>query len=369
MKSSSSDIPDTDCRIRDDDEMRRHSAEASGENVCITPSDGDIIRIDHLTKIFSDRTRTVTAVDDITLEVRRGEIFGLLGPNGAGKSTLIRILTTLLKPTSGTACVDTYNISKDPEKIRSIIGVCPQNSTLDVELTAYDNLEFYGKLVNVDDRVLDVRIWQLLEMTELTDRAHAKVQTFSGGMRRKLEIVRAFIHHPLILFLDEPTIGLDPESRREVWQQISKLNEEKTTIILTTHYMDEAEKLCDRIAFVDKGRLVALDILENLKRLIPAGDLIEIGYETIDDRLVPAIRELGLINSVQEKEQVLSISAKNGSRVLPEIVAVFEKLSIPMNSISIHSPSLEDVFIYLTGRKLDDSGNQDIKPTIRGRLP
>jgi ABC-2 type transport system ATP-binding protein len=133
--------------------------------------------------------------------------------------------------------------------------------------------------------------------------------------------------------------------------------------------MDEAEKLCDRIAFVDKGRLVALDILENLKRLIPAGDLIEIGYETIDDRLVPAIRELGLINSVQEKEQVLSISAKNGSRVLPEIVAVFEKLSIPMNSISIHSPSLEDVFIYLTGRKLDDSGNQDIKPTIRGRLP
>ena len=370
MKSSSSDIPDTDRQIRDDDEMRRHSAEASGENVCITPSDGDIIRIDHLTKIFYDRTRTVTAVDDITLEVRRGEIFGLLGPNGAGKSTLIRILTTLLKPTSGTACVDTYNISKDPEKIRSIIGVCPQNSTLDVELTAYDNLEFYGKLVNVDDRVLDVRIWQLLEMTELTDRAHAKVQTFSGGMRRKLEIVRAFIHHPLILFLDEPTIGLDPESRREVWQQISKLNEEKTTIILTTHYMDEAEKLCDRIAFVDKGRLVALDILENLKRLIPAGDLIEIGYETIDDRLVPAIREhrTDQLGS-GEGAGHCSISAKNGSRVLPEIVAVFEKLSIPMNSISIHSPSLEDVFIYLTGRKLDDSGNQDIKPTIRGRLP
>jgi ABC-2 type transport system ATP-binding protein len=349
--------------------MRRHSAEASGTNVCISPSGGDIIRIDHLTKIFYDRTHTVAAVDDITLEVRRGEIFGLLGPNGAGKSTLIRILTTLLKPTSGTACVDTYNISKDPEKIRSIIGVCSQNSTLDVELTAYDNLEFYGKLVNVDDRALDARIWQLLEMTGLTDRAHVKVQTFSGGMRRKLEIVRAFIHHPLVLFLDEPTIGLDPESRREVWQQISKLNEEKTTIILTTHYMDEAEKLCDRIAFVDKGRLVALDILENLKRLIPAGDLIEIGYETNDNRLVPAIREIGLVNSVQVKEKVLSISAKNGSRVLPEIVAVFEKFSIPMNSISIHSPSLEDVFIYLTGRKLDDDGNQDIKPAMRGRLP
>ncbi len=366
MRSSSSDIPGRDHEIRDDEAMPRSPEEASGADACVTSSDEDIIRIDHLTKTFYNRTHSVTAVDDITFVVRRGEIFGLLGPNGAGKSTLIRILTTLLKPTSGTACVDTYNISKDPEKIRGIIGVCPQNSTLDVELTAYDNLEFYGKLVNVDDRDLDARIWQLLEMTELTERAHAKVQTFSGGMRRKLEIVRAFIHHPLILFLDEPTIGLDPESRREVWQQISKLNKEKTTIILTTHYMDEAEKLCDRIAFVDKGRLIALDNLENLKRLIPAGDLIEIGYEKTDDRLIAAIRELGVINSVQASGQVLSISAKNGSRVLPEIVAVFEKFSIPMNSISIHSPSLEDVFIYLTGRKLDDGGNQKIKPVMRG---
>ena len=233
------------------------------------PGSTSIIRIDHLTKIFTEKNSTVTAVDDVTFEVRRGEIFGLLGPNGAGKSTLIRVLTTLLRPTTGTACVDNFDIIRNPEKIRSIIGVCPQNSTLDVELTAYDNLEFYGKLVNVDDSILDMRIWQLLEMTGLTDRAHMKVQTFSGGMRRKLEIVRAFIHHPLILFLDEPTIGLDPEARHEVWQQIAKLNEEKTTIILTTHYMDEAEKLCDRIAFVDKGRLIALDILENLKQLIP----------------------------------------------------------------------------------------------------
>jgi ABC-2 type transport system ATP-binding protein len=250
-----------------------------------------IIRLDHLTKIFREKNRTVTALDDVSFEVRRGEIFGLLGPNGAGKSTLIRMLTTLLRPTSGTACVDMYDIVRAPEKIRSIIGVCPQNSTLDIELTAYDNLEFYGKLVNVDDSILDARIWQLLKMAELADRAHMKVQTFSGGMRRKLEIVRAFIHHPLILFLDEPTIGLDPEARHEVWLQIAKLNEEKTTIILTTHYMDEAEKLCNRIAFMDKGRLIALDVLENLKQLIPSGDLIEIGFDTGDDRIIPAFRE------------------------------------------------------------------------------
>ena len=345
-----------------------HTIQEEMINPACEPVNGSIIRIDNLTKIFTEKNRSVTAVDNITLEVRRGEIFGLLGPNGAGKSTLIRVLTTLLRPTSGTACVDTYDIIHDPEKIRSIIGVCPQNSTLDVELTAYDNLEFYGKLVNVDDSILDKRIWELLEMTELADRAHMKVQTFSGGMRRKLEIVRAFIHHPLILFLDEPTIGLDPEARHEVWQQIAKLNKEKTTIILTTHYMDEAEKLCDRIAFVDKGRLIALDVLENLKQLIPAGDLIEIGFDRTDDRIPSGIREIALINSVEVKDKRVIISAKNGSKVLPEIVAVFEKFSVPMSSISIRSPSLEDVFIHLTGKKLDDGINQEPKPA-RGRRP
>lgn len=331
--------------------------------------DSRIIRINHLSKIFKEKNRIVTAVDDVTFDVRRGEIFGLLGPNGAGKSTLIRVLTTLLHPTSGTACVDTYDIVRNPEKIRSIIGVCPQNSTLDVELTAYDNLEFYGKLVNVNDRDLDKRIWELLEMTELSDRAHMKVQTFSGGMRRKLEIVRAFIHHPLILFLDEPTIGLDPEARHEVWQQIARLNKEKTTIILTTHYMDEAEKLCDRIAFVDKGRLIALDILENLKQLIPEGDLIEIGITRIDDRIFDVLHATALINSVEVKDKTVIISAKNGSKVLPEIVTVFEKFSVTMTSISIRSPSLEDVFIHLTGKKLDDPGNQETKPLRGGHSP
>ncbi len=331
--------------------------------------DKSIIRINHLTKIFREKNRSVTAVDDVTFDVRRGEIFGLLGPNGAGKSTLIRMLTTLLRPTTGTACVDTFDIIRNPEKIRSIIGVCPQNSTLDVELTAYDNLEFYGKLVNVDDRTLDKRIWEFLIMAELADRAHMKVQTFSGGMRRKLEIVRAFIHHPLILFLDEPTIGLDPEARHEVWEQISKLNEEKTTIILTTHYMDEAEKLCNRIAFVDKGRLIALDDLENLKQLLPAGDLIEIGFDRFDDHISSVLQGTALINSVNVRDTRIIISAKNGSRVLPEIVAVFEKFSVPMTSISIRSPSLEDVFIHLTGKKLDDGANHEQKPARGGRTP
>jgi ABC-2 type transport system ATP-binding protein len=335
------------------------------------PEQGDadsIIRIYNVTKTFASKTKTVTAVDDVSFTVNRGEIFGLLGPNGAGKSTLIRILTTLLRPTSGTAFLDMYEITKNPENVRSIIGVCPQNSTLDVELTAYDNLAFYGKLVNVPDTILDARIWELLAMTELTDRAHMRVGTFSGGMRRKLEIVRAFIHHPLILFLDEPTIGLDPEARREVWQQISELNREKTTIILTTHYMDEAEKLCNRIAFVDKGRLIALDTLENLRQRLPAGDLIEIGFEHMDDRVISTIQANPLVNSAEIQGNQIVISARNGSKVLPALISSFEEYAVPMNSISIHTPSLEDVFIYLTGSKLDEGTGGDAKPAT-GRRP
>lgn len=337
-------------------------------NTTCEPANDSIIRIEHVVKSFTSRNKTVTAVNDVSFTVKRGEIFGLLGPNGAGKSTLIRILTTLLVPTSGTACLDTYEITKDPEKVRTIIGVCPQNSTLDVELTAYDNLDFYGKLVNVPDDLLDKRIWELLEMTDLTDRAHMRVSTFSGGMRRKLEIVRAFIHRPLILFLDEPTIGLDPEARREVWQQISTLNKEKITIILTTHYMDEAEKLCNRIAFIDKGYLVALDTLENLKELLPAGDVIEIVLDTMDDRVLAGIRSTHLVNSAEFRNNTLTVSVKNGSRVLPAIINVFDSYSVPINSISIHSPSLEDVFIYLTGSKLDSGNNEGVKPGA-GRRP
>jgi ABC-2 type transport system ATP-binding protein len=326
-----------------------------------------IIRIDHLSKVFKDKTKTVVAVNDVSFAVMKGEIFGLLGSNGAGKSTLIRILTTLLSPTTGQAVVNDIDITKDPETIRTLIGVCPQNYTSDVELTAYDNLEFYGKLQNVPDSILDARIWELLKMADLEDRAHMPVRTFSGGMKRKLEIVRAFIHRPLILFLDEPTIGLDPEARREVWQQILALNAEHTTIILTTHYMDEAEKLCGRIAFVDHGSLIALDTLENLRRLIPAGDLIGIGI----DRIVPGIEDelktIPQVNAVTVVEHSVTISATNGSRVLPAILAAFEEHHLAILSISIRSPSLEDIFIYLTGKGID--GDTNVTAAHGGKMP
>jgi ABC-2 type transport system ATP-binding protein len=316
-----------------------------------------IIRIEHISKVFSNHERVV-AVNDVSFDVRKGEIFGLLGPNGAGKSTLIRILTTLMAPTTGTAFVDTYEITKEPEKVRSIIGVCPQNSTLDLELTAYDNLDFYGRLQDIDEKHLDSRIRELLEMAGLSDRAEAKAGTFSGGMRRKLEIVRAFIHHPLILFLDEPTIGLDPESRREVWKQISLLNTEQTTIILTTHYMDEAEKLCDRLAFMEGGALIALDTPENLKLAMPRGDLIEVGYETMNEEVLSRIREHSQVSAVEVQDRKVLISAHQGSSLLPVILNDFERSSVKVTTITIRSPSLEDVFIYLTGKNLEQSENR-----------
>ncbi|MCE5298684.1 MAG: ATP-binding cassette domain-containing protein [Methanoregulaceae archaeon] len=329
--------------------MAEVNQKTADQDTCASAKDSpDIIRIQDLTKIFRNK-QEVTAVDHVSFTVRRGEIFGLLGPNGAGKSTLIRILTTLMQPTSGTACVDQYIIGKDDGTIRSIIGVCPQNSTLDIELSAYDNLDFYGNLLNVDETLLQDRIWELLEMVDLTDRAAMPVKTFSGGMRRKLEIVRAFLHHPLLLFLDEPTIGLDPESRREVWQQISRLNTEKTTIILTTHYMDEAEKLCDRIAFMNRGKLIALDTPDNLKKVIPTGELLEIGFGHLDEGVITAIRDLAEVRSVEVQDQILKISVSSGSKVLPVVLANLERFSIPVLSISIRAPSLEDVFIYLTG--------------------
>jgi len=338
---------------------------SSEERDSSTPA--SIIRIEHLSKVFRDRSRTVKAVDDVSFEVRKGEIFGLLGPNGAGKSTLIRILTTLLQPTSGRAFIGPYDVVRQPEEIRRVIGVCPQNSTLDPELTAYDNLEFYGNLLDIDPRILDARIRELLEMVNLTDRAHAPVRTFSGGMKRKLEIVRAFIHKPLILFLDEPTIGLDPESRREIWLHVAALNDEETTIILTTHYMDEAEKLCDRIAFVDKGRLLRLDTIENLKHSLPSGDLIEIEVETMDEDALAALQADNRLTSVEVRENKILISAENGSRVLPSILETFEHHSLPMASITIRSPSIEDVFIYLTGKGLDAGGGEPASRKGRGR--
>ncbi|NLX48550.1 MAG: ABC transporter ATP-binding protein [Methanospirillum sp.] len=329
--------------------------------------DPEIIRVEHLTKVFGRGATAITAVDDVSLSIRRSEIFGILGPNGAGKSTLIRILTTLLTPTAGSARVAGFDLVREPGRIRSVIGVCPQAGTLDLELTARDNLEFYGHLVDYPRAELAGRIRELLAFAGLEDRAESVVATFSGGMRRRLEIVRAFIHRPLIIFLDEPTIGLDPEARHEVWEQVARLNAEKTTVILTTHYMDEAERLCDRVAFIDGGRLIALDTVERLLGLVPSGDLVEIRFDRITGDVVDRLRDDPRIGFLEVREGTIALRALNGGRLVPALLGVFEEAGLAVTSLSVRTPSLEDLFIYLTGKEFGAGAATNADSTGAGR--
>ncbi|HUV79825.1 MAG TPA: ATP-binding cassette domain-containing protein, partial [Candidatus Bathyarchaeia archaeon] len=230
------------------------------------------ISVENLTKKFNG----FVAVDNISFSITRGEIFGLLGPNGAGKTTTISMLSTLLRPTSGSALVNGFELTKKDDDIRKSIGIVFQDQSLDEELTAYENMDFHGRLYRIPKTVRQQKIVELLKLVELEEKKNDIVKTFSGGMRRRLEIARGLLHEPKVLFLDEPTLGLDPQTRNHIWEYIENLNKEKgITIILTTHYMDEADRLCDRVAIMDKGKLIASETPEKLKEEI-GGDVITI---------------------------------------------------------------------------------------------
>ena len=229
----------------------------------MSPAEIQTIKVDGLKKVFNG---TVVAVDEISFTVNEGEILGFLGPNGAGKTTTLNMLSTLLKPTKGSATIDGYDIARQPDAVRRSIGYVFQDPTLDIELTGRENLDFHGRLYGLNRTLRRQRIEEMLEIVQLTDRAGDLVKTYSGGMKRRLEIARGLLHHPKVLFLDEPTLGLDPQTRRSIWEHIQRLNREKNiTIILTTHYTEEADQLCGRILIIDFGRVVALDTPQKLK--------------------------------------------------------------------------------------------------------
>ena len=229
-----------------------------------------IIETRNLTKKYKD----LTAVNSVNLKIEDGEIFGLLGPNGAGKSTMLLMLATLRKPTHGTATINGFDVLKDSDKVRKSIGIVFQDPSSDDTLTGYENLKLHGLLYGMPAELREKRIKEVLELLDLYDRRNERVKNYSGGMRRRLELARGLMHHPKVLFLDEPTLGLDPQAREHIWKYIEKLaSEEKMTVIITTHYMDEADRLCDRIAIIDLGKIVALDTPDNLKRVV-GGDVI-----------------------------------------------------------------------------------------------
>ncbi|QYZ78132.1 ATP-binding cassette domain-containing protein [Methanofollis formosanus] len=306
------------------------------------------IDVRELTRTFGD----FVAVDAISFAIRKGEIFGLLGPNGAGKTTTISMLATMLRPTSGRATVDGHDILTDEDGVRRSIGIVFQDQTLDEELTAYENMDFHGRLYRIPGDLRDRRIAELMDLVGLGEKKDHQVKTFSGGMKRRLEIARGLLHRPAVLFLDEPTLGLDPQTRNHLWAYIEQMNtEEGITIILTTHYMEEADRLCDRVAIIDHGRIVAMDTPENLKAAI-GGDIITI--DSPDAEEAYARIDAAWPGQVERQESTVTVRLRHAEEEIPGIVNLLSAQGVGIRSVSVHTPTLEDVFLHMTGRAMRD---------------
>ena len=344
-----------------------------------------------MTKIFD---KDVKAVDGISFNVKEGEILGFLGPNGAGKTTTLNMLSTLLKPTSGTATVNGNDILTEPDAVRRSIGYVFQDTTLDIELTGRENLDFHGRLYGLDRTTRENRLKEVLELVQLTDRADSLVKTYSGGMKRRLEIARGLMHHPEVLFLDEPTLGLDPQTRRSIWEHILRLNQEKkVTVILTTHYTEEADYLCKRILIIDFGKVVVLDTPDNLKARLK-GDVVSLTFKDLMaiERLRSLLENKEWVHKInivtsgnnyaamsrmmhgtpkadqqdlkqgrpdksiqfdgENCQKCLNLLLDNGGHRIPEIVKLAEEAGVILESVELRKPTLDDVFLSVTGRDI-----------------
>jgi len=302
-----------------------------------------------ITKRFGD----FTAVDGISFSVERGETLGLLGPNGAGKSTLIRMMTTLMLPTGGTAIVNGCDIVTQADAVRHAIGVIPQAMTSDMELSCRENLLIFAKLYSVPKERREKLIRELLEAVDLTKWADSQVKKLSGGMRRRLEIARGLVHEPQIFFLDEPTTGLDPVSRKAVWAMLEKIKAERElTLLITTHMMDEADHLCDRIAIVDHGRLMALDSPIHLKAAVPGDNMLEVLFGEAPADWKERVGALPAVAGVTSDGNAFHISSKDGPATTMALLDAAAKAGVAVQTLAVQSTTLDDVFVYFTGRQL-----------------
>lgn len=311
-------------------------------------TDDVIITVENLNKRYDG----FTAVDNVSFEIKKGEIFGLLGPNGAGKSTIISILCCLLELGSGTVTIDGSDVKRDAMNIKKIIGVVPQEISLYPTLTARENLTFYGKIYGMSGKALKNRIAALLDMAGLTDRADHKLESYSGGMKRRINIAVALLHNPKILFLDEPSTGVDPQSRKRIYDTIQELNRQGMTVLLTTHQMEDAEKLCHRIAIVDKGKLIALDTPDGLLKLVGESDIIQVEAKEIPQASVEAIRQIGDVRKVSMDSGKMTVQLHHGRELLAGIIDTLTSSGTRVESIRIKEPDLESLFLHLTGTSL-----------------
>ncbi len=306
-----------------------------------TGTEPAVIKTQALTRKYGK----ISAVDSLDLEVKEGEIFGLLGPNGAGKTTLISMLCTILKPTSGAAWVNGFDIMKEPGKVRKSIGIVFQAPSVDDLLTGRENLQMHNLLFGVPREIRKQRIDEVLSIVNLEKRADDLLNTYSGGMRRRLELARGIMHHPKILFLDEPTLGLDPQTREHIWEYITELaQKECMTVMLTTHYMEEAESLCDRVAIIDYGKIVALDSPAQLKNLI-VGDVVKLKPHSVD---IDKLRKLEYVRKIDVKDGLLFLSIKDASKHLQDLLTH----TGPIDFVEVRSGTLNDVFMHYTGREI-----------------
>lgn len=312
------------------------------------------IETKQLTKAYG----SLKAVDKLDISVEPGEIFGLLGPNGAGKTTTVSMLCTILKPTSGSATVNGFDIVREANKVRKSIGIVFQDPSIDDRLTGRENLFMHANLFGVPVSEQKERIDRILKLVELEDRANDLLRTYSGGMRRRLELGRGLLHYPKVLFLDEPTVGLDPQTRDHIWKYIKELKEaHDITVVLTTHYMDEADRLSDRIGIIDHGKLVILDTPSKLKATLE-GDVVVVKSNNIDALSELVTKWLGL-DKKTVVDGALEITVRNGKEVMPRIMELATQNNIYVESLLLREPNFEDVFLHYTGKSIrEDSGKE-----------
>lgn len=317
----------------------------------------DIIKTKNLTKTFDG----FTAVDHISFSVKKGEIFGFLGPNGAGKTTTIKMLTTLLYPTDGEAEIVGFDVVKARDEVRENIGIVFQEPALETEMTGRENLDFHARMYGLDREARKKRISEVLALVDLVDKKDVLVKFYSGGMKRRLEIARGLMHSPPVLFLDEPTLGLDAQTRRAIWDYIKKMNaDEQTTIFLTTHYMDEADYLCDRIGIIDHGKILVIDSVENLKTSV-GNDVITLACSDTQ-KLQKQLADEPWIKNMKPHDNFLTLGVEKGEEKIPVIFDIARRIEVTISSVNVRKPTLDDVFLYYTGRSFRE---QDQQPQMK----
>jgi ABC-2 type transport system ATP-binding protein len=311
-----------------------------------------ILEVHDLVKKYGD----FTAVKGISFDIKEGEIFSLLGPNGAGKTTTISVLSTLYTPTSGDAIIGGHSVSKDPMAVRRLIGVVPQDLALYDELTARENLSFWGQMYNLSGKALKTRIDEVLEQIGLTDKANQRIKTYSGGMKRRVNIGVGLLHRPRLLFMDEPTVGIDPQSRRAILDSVKDLNKQGMTVLYTTHYMEEAQELSNRVGIIDHGEMIALGTQVELNRQVGENDalVLHLGEGENSERLAAAVRGVDTVLRAEVTDHTVTVIAPEAEDILAPVVIKANEAGVKIRSVDIQEPNLEVVFLHLTGRALRD---------------